>query len=227
MTTLTLRRPRRPLTREALVGAADSIVRLTSGREGGSLRADWRRLDDDERADLVALVPSALSLTGREAKKFERLLERAAGLEPGTFDRERKDSEAASKLAELARRARARPVTSEQEAGLLREILTQVSRDRALHVRHVGGLVILLASFATGENPLGTDAHFESIENEQVLIFDAKFGPFGRSGGGEVGDGWKVLQHLEKNGWLRLSRSGPRVELRLGARSKRVLGAAE
>lgn len=223
MTTLTLRRPRRRIEREHLLAADDQLARLTAHRDGGRLRIDWKKLGDDERHDMLEWLPQARSLTGRPLARFEKLLERGCSLPADTFAAERKDAETAAKLAALAARARARPVSREAETSFFAEVAGQAARG-ALHTKHIGALTYLLASFADGSDPVGTSAHFETdADGTPVLVFPAGHGPFGRAGGGDLGDGWKLLQHLERNAWIRLDRSGPRVELRLGIRAKRVL----
>lgn len=228
MTTLAdrVRRTRTRLTPETLRAAQDLVARVTG------LRLDLRRLDAAEQGRFVELVDAARPpgrgglniglLNGRQTRDLDGLLEAAAALEPGTRKRQREQTAAAAKVEQLARRARRLPVSQEEEQGLLRAIWAQASKDRALHIGHIGTLTFLLAAFATGET-LAAQSRFDlDADGERVLIFHAHYGLYGHAGGEGV-DAMKTLKHLEANAWLSLTRRGTSVEVRLGSRAKRVL----
>jgi hypothetical protein len=218
------RRPRRtkfPITREAALDVQNRVVRLTAGREGGPLRINWKALDDGEIRDLADLVYEASSLTGRKLKRFEAILERASGLDAGTFERERADRAFRVKAAELARRVARLKITPQQERSLLAAIFQQAD-ERALHAHHAGVLVLLLASFQAGR-ALAPGAEITvDADGERVLRYNRRLGFLGRAAG-EAGTPDRILRQLVANQWLTVNRAGGQDELRLGPRAKRTL----
>jgi hypothetical protein len=215
-----------PIGREEVRWALIEIARFT----GLKVNADL--LDEDERRALHALVRQATEGGGfgieerlgrRQRTKFEKLVEKAAGLEPGTFQKER-DSAAlrarAAALATEARRPPRRPRWEEQGAVVLkRQWAFEWVRDGVLFVDHLGLLTLLIAQFENGES-LSRHVVFEGSGDSATLVVDGRWGlvpehldPEGRF------TGWrKLLDHLAVNHFVEVESQGPKLRIRRGTR---------
>jgi hypothetical protein len=214
-----------------LTAARGQLGRLFTARVDAKAILD---LDEGEQAELVALVAvtrgdsrreANLGLLGDDRGRLEELVERLAGLEPGTFEAERKRASMLAKVTALATRARTpppRPKFEQPGAVVLpRQWAFEFLRDGILHAEHLLLLTVLLAMFETGE-PL-VNASFE--EGGEVLVLDRRnFGAGRFDPRGTLGRWTKLLAHLERNGFfVVVSNRGPAIRVRRGPRALAVL----
>src|SRR5262249_13060216 len=85
-------------TAENFRKVANTFRSVSAGRPDGPLRPDRDRLNEAERIELISLVTRgwqdgffAARRLGRDEKQFCALVEKACGLAPGVFRRERED----------------------------------------------------------------------------------------------------------------------------------------
>lgn len=212
------------------LAAVKAWVHRTTG-----VRIEPGGLDPAEQNQLVTLARKAESegggidraaLTSRERKTFDGLLEGAAGLEPGTFAKQRKDAEALAQIEQLAVEARARPLSRKQEQSLLVELHQQMAAG-CLRLEHVGTLVAILAQMQRAA-PFAPGSRIERDGDHVVLVFNETYGMLGQAdANGRGGNRKRVLRQLEANAWITVERiGGPEVAIRLGRRALRVLGIA-
>jgi hypothetical protein len=226
---------RKPPTNEALEVARVALGRLTNL----GARIDLDRLEVEQQHDLVGLLAKArpadegesmlgarrlhdLDLLGkRDRKRLEALVEKAADVEPGLFEREREAAEQSAEMERLAveaRRPSARPRYEERGAVVLpKEWAFDYIRDGYLHVSHLALLVVLIGQFEAGET-IAPRGHFEDGGETLVLIRSGPI-PVAADEDQRVIAGWpRLLDHLASCDFLDVQRRGNEVRVRRGRR---------
>jgi hypothetical protein len=202
------------------------------------LRLDLVRLDDDEKLKLLDLVRKAtpedqIGYGGVNLRQLDRggrrvleaLVEKAAGLDEGSLDRQRKDAQALHKVAALAKEAlRPQPPTREQENGLILEFAEQFEKGYAWPVH--AGLVLFVAGQIIRAKPLAPNSRIEGQGLDAALVIDLNVG-LGTKYDPEQRLSWqRDLGHVCANEWLAQERHGHELHLRLGKRLLRLLDRA-
>ena len=220
-----VRRDRRAPSRDTLKATSAFLTRM-AGR-----RVDLGVLDDGDQRRLIELVGKArvdggLSL-GRldesERRKYESLVERAAGMPPGAHDKAREAADLAAKANTLARRAR-KP--RQPSVGAERNLLTQLHQHingGFLHLDHCAVLLLVLGQLLSAD-PISPGSAIQGEGDDITLVI-------GRNGlGGRFDpDGlalprWKqAVAHLAKNDWLVVDRNGQEYRIRVGTRTRAAL----
>ncbi len=234
MTSMLQRRRGRP-SRDRLAEAADVIARGTAAFPDGSLRVDWKRLDDPEAGELVALVERCASgigfdtskLAKKAAARFERLLETACARDEGWFEQQRQDTKLRRDVDALIVKSRLpprRPRYEELGAIVLPKLwtFTWFEGEPILFLQHIALLVAVLAQLENGRS-LAPQSRIEGDGDTSELVVDAKFGPVPISIDPESNctARWtEDAKHLAANHLLTFDRQG--TEIRLG-RGSRVL----
>jgi len=208
--------------KDTLRGVGYEIARRTAAMPDGSLRLDWRPLDDGEAAELVDLVEQDEALTRRQIARYEELLEQATG-KPGLFAKLRNIESIAAMAREAKRSVVRRSFSTTETNGLLGEIAIHL-RDGMLRSDHVLLLVAILSSLELGE---GLAPHAR-VEEGPVLIVHRSYGPLGADRDPEMRMSlWReALDHLALNQWVVLGGAGNEIRIELGVRSKQVMAAA-
>jgi len=226
MNLLARKRKQFETSNESLRNAARPFERIYA------VRCDPDRLDEDEREQFAELASKATTedrgvnlspLGRRERGALERLLEKAAG-EAGLFERRREEAVTTARIRELAERAarpRARPRFEERGAIVLPQAIFAQLRSGALWIEHVGLLAFMLAQLENGVS-LASQGRLE----DDSLVIDHVYGLTGSADGDGTFAGWKrILEHLERNEWLDVERSGRRWRITRGRRLREAAKA--
>jgi hypothetical protein len=219
MNLLTKKRKTWETSTESLRNAARPFERVFG------VRCDPERLDDDEREQFAELARKATSeergvnlspLGRRERAALERLLEKAAG-EADLFERRREEAAATARIRELAERAvrpSARPRFEERGAVILPRAVFEQLRGGYLWVEHVGLLAFVVAQMENGVC-LAPQGRYE----DGSLVIDHGWGLTGSCDGEGTFSRWKqIIEHLERNAWLDVERSGRQWRITRGRR---------
>jgi hypothetical protein len=164
-------------------------------------------------------------LSDKEVGRYERLVEKSAGLPRGQFRRDRDEVALRGKAATLARRI-ARPSRPKPgaEAGLF-ELLGRDLAEGTLWAEHVLVLAVVLAQLLRAE-PLAPGARVEGEGENVTLVVDRRFGILGvdHDPEAELLSRWiEPLEHLSVNDLLDVDRDGPEYRIRIGSRTRRAL----
>jgi hypothetical protein len=200
-------------------------------------RLKLERLSPADQAELVSIWREAWREEGgfnlgdpKQRARYEAIVEKLGGLEPGTYRRLREEDEMKSKMAALQRRLNRISLpgqTPEQEKRLLR-VLHQHMAKGYMQIEHLAGLMVILAIFQVGDGlGRGQEVIIDDDTGEAVLKLDNTKGSLlgGICGEHTVGPERWMLDHLVTNQWITLRRPpGPIQEIRLGARSRELLG---
>jgi hypothetical protein len=190
------------------------------------------RLDGDDQRALRDLVRKASTEGGgrnlnqldrRELREFERIVERAGGLEAGELKRRREEEATARKIAALGRRA-SRPAQPRggEEIALL-TLLHEHVRDGYLSLEMLAVFTFLAGQILAAE-ALSPGARIEGRGDETTLVIDTQLGlGADYDPDGNVSRTKPAIQHLGDNGWLRLGQPGRHLHVQLGARTLQVL----
>lgn len=164
------------IQRERLVAVRDAVARATAQARGGVFRVDWRRLSEDERRELVALVekapnPSAAGgLEGEDSERFEALAEKGAN-RIGHFDSTRDWAKLRLEIAETeADVKRPPPRPRYEQAGsviLPKQWTFDFLQEQVLWVSHLGLLVFLMSCL---ENGRGITRGVEVVDEDTMRI---------------------------------------------------------
>jgi hypothetical protein len=201
-------------------------------------RLKLERLSPADQVELVSIWKEAWREEGgfdlgdvKQLRRYEAIIEKLGALEPGTYGRLRDEAETNKKRAQLSTRFRRLKLpgqpTPEQEKRLLREIHEQLARGY-MKIEHLAGLMVILSVLLTGE-PLGRgqEVLIDDETGEGILRLNNTKGNLlgGISGEYTLGPEKWMLDHLVTNQWIVLKRPpGPIQEIRLGARSRKLLG---
>jgi hypothetical protein len=228
MTTTTFRRA----SREELLATGYAISVATVGVKDGGCRIDWRALDTAERDELHELTERAQHgghwdlgrLDKRQRERWEALVELGAN-SPGIFAERRQLAEIARKAAQVAVDAAKRPFKRDEAASIFGEIAEHLKAGY-LNAPTTALLVILIAAFESGEPPR-EGSYFSGTGVEKTLHFDGNLGLIsGRLDPEGVFARWRYdLEHLERNGWVRVAKRGRDWTLTLGPRTRRLIAA--
>jgi hypothetical protein len=229
--TFTRNEPRWAPPREQLLAVRDQIAR------GLGLRVDLDRLDKGEQVELVEFAGRVSDGTEYrverdrvplaqlpERERFERLVETAAGLERGDLKKQRKAAELKQKIDEATwpLRRKRRPRWEEPGSVILpREVYEHV-RDGVLWAEHQLLFVLVAQQLENGTGLAPSAIVEDDAEGDPVLVVDSNLGVLGgdRTEGGLPR--WKQhLEHLEKNHYLAVERTGHVWRIRYGTRAKR------
>jgi len=226
MNMLTKRRKTYETTREALLATGRPFERVYA------IRLDPDRLDDDERERFAELARKATTdergvnlspLGKRDRAALERLLGKAAG-EEGLIERRREEAAATAKIRELAERAvrpPARPRFEERGAVILPRAVFEQLRGGYLWIEHVGLLAFIVAQLENGVC-LAPQGRYE----DDALVIDHGWGLAGSADGDGSFGRWKqIIEHLERNAWLDVERSGRQWRIRRGRRLREAAKA--
>jgi hypothetical protein len=218
-------------SRDEILAARDWFSRH-SAMGPGALR--WTRLDANSEHEMVDVWREARTdgdgrnlKTKQLTRRFEATVEVLAGLEPGTFAKQREDADLRAKMEALARRANLVKLptpTPEVELGLLGEVYAQV-KGGFLELGDVAALVFVLALLHSGE-PLNAGQEIGRDDNGTVTLrLDQRRGDLFGNAVGEhpVGPVKDRLHQLQANSWLTVRMEGPFTFVQLGSRGRRAL----
>jgi len=222
------RRSRTAPSAEVIAGTRNLIAMRTSQYTEGGLRVDFDLLDEGEQVELVRLAAEANedgwnpARLGKRARRLEALIEKGAQA-PDVFENARAAEEIRALTAEAHRAAVRRPIRrGDEERGLLAEIAEHLARGW-LDADHSGLLLLVLAAIQTGHG-FAPRSRVEATVDGAVYVIDAGYGLAGdRDPEGRLA-GWRaLLDHLEVNQWLAVSKLGPQWSIGLGSRTVRAL----
>jgi hypothetical protein len=159
-----------------------------------------------------------------ELRRFEKLVEKGAGLPVGGLDNEREDRRLRAEMNEIAAKARARPLMTKKQHSDLMTVIHHHLANRHFRIGHVAVLVVVLSQFATGE-PLSSMAQFRGTGDDLRLVFDVRFAtPVGLvDPDGRIGNWMQVLTWLAKYRWLTVTKNGPEWAVGLGSRTRAAI----
>ena len=226
-----------PLLPERVAGAKAQLGRWTN------LRPDFGRLTDEEGRRLLELVKKAATseesqpgaaafnpdrLAKRDRARLEALVERAAGVEAGTFERERQAKAARAEVEKVWREGLVNNPTREAEGRFFKEVRRQLTHPdgTCLTADHLAVLTGVLAIIFSASPPRSSTATVEqdAETGETVLFWPRNHSLFGVADGRELpGRTLPLLLHLAANGWLHVV-EGSTLRISLGARARRVFG---
>jgi hypothetical protein len=160
-------------------------------------------------------------LSKKDRRKLEELVERAADVEPGLFEREREAAERSAEMERLAveaRRPSARLRYEERGAVVLPKLWAfDLLRDGYLHVSHLSLLVVLLGQFEAGET-IAPRGRFEDGGETLVLTRSGPL-PVAADEDQRVLAGWpRLLDHLVVCDFFDVQRRGNETRVRRGKR---------
>ncbi|MBA3382153.1 MAG: hypothetical protein H0T97_09885 [Actinobacteria bacterium] len=231
-------------TREVLSpGVMEGFQRL--GQEVGLRKLDPKRLDADERGTVLKLwsAVDAGDASIEERTEFEALVEKAAGQEPGFFDKRRKEAQTKRQLADLKEEAHVTMLPRRrrfEEAGsvtLPRVVFAwlQQAKGNDWSVADVATVAVLLSCFEE-QRSLVESADFEQGEDgEPVLVgrgplakwaFTRRINPHIQYSVGSTGwvDLGASLKRLAANGWVDVREvARGRTEIKLGPAARELL----
>jgi hypothetical protein len=207
----------------------------TSARESAELflkqrhhGVDIDRLDDDQVRELLDLIDKVkvdggvnFKVLGRkERRRYEQLVERAALLAPGAFQRERDEVALRSKAATLAKRAARLAVPTPQREQAFLGQLGEDLREGAIDIEDIAVLIAVLGSLFEGEG----SAPGSSVSGGELIV-DRRYGvaPASRDENGFLSRWEPSLQWLGEAGYLAVERSGPNYSIRVGAKTRAAL----
>lgn len=201
--------------REDLIYVRDVVARMTAGHDGGSLRIDFAKLNENERDKLLSLTnemtegpgTSIERLGKRDRSAWEKLVEKACGRE-GCFAKLREQATFRAEMAKIEQSVRKPPrrVRYEQEGSirLPRKLFEQFDRkgkNPAVAVPTAGMLVLVLACLENGV-ALSPNSRLEGDGDDTTLVIDKRLGLGERFG--PPMDWPRRLDRLAKLGWLRV-----------------------
>lgn len=230
------RRTKTALPREMLTGG-----RLSAERWSG-LRLDLKRIDADEQREFYALStrirdgaephtkrddPRYLD-NDKDRRRYEALVEKMAGVEPGYFDRGREDVKLRAQAAALARRARRLPprevVLVDGDLVLSKEVLGALWGDTSGTSLDVttAGMALWLLSIWTAPD-LAILPHRGRLEGD-TIVYDANVGVLrrGTDPRGQLSQK-RSLDLLQKAGLIEHSRSGREGRIKPARYAKAIL----
>jgi len=186
------------------------------------------RLDDDQVRELCELINKVkvdggvnfTALGRKERRRYEQLVERAALLAPGAFQRERDEQALRGKAAALAKRAARLAVpTPQREQGFLGQ-LGEGLREGTIDIEDVATLIAVLAALLEGQGL----APYSTVSGGELIV-DRRYGvaPASRDEIGVLARWQGNLQWLADAGYLEVERSGSNYSIRVGAKTRAAL----
>jgi hypothetical protein len=221
-------RAAKPLSSEARQGIEVQLGRVTA------LPARVDRLDAPEQHELAELVRKAKGddngdagaaarrhldlalLSKKDRQKLERLIEKSADAE-GAFSRERDEAETRTQMAALAQRARVqtRPRYEEEGSVVLPRQFFEHLRDGINQAGELLAFIYVMGQLEGGE-AFGLRCQIEG--DALVLDQHGSLAPPGGDPDSHLGNARQALEHLARNGYLALSRTGKKTYIRRGSR---------
>jgi hypothetical protein len=222
-----------PVPREDLTALRDWAARPPIG-----LRLDVDRLDEAEQHELVELQRTTFvqgggvnlnQLSPGERRKLEALIEKAAD-RPGHFENVRTEAEMKEKFAVLAERSHRPPRRPRyEEEGSIRipqQVFQHLDRpDPAFLIGELGLLAFLQLQLENGK-ALVPGGRIEGAGDDAVLVIDGNLGVGARFDPEDRLNWRRDLDHLARNQWFRVERSGQEVRVSRGSRALRAAKAA-
>lgn len=211
--------PKFALSRENWTNAKAAIAVATVGLTPGGVRVDAAKLADDETAQLIQLTLGGRN-DDRDQKRYEALIEKAAGKQPGSiFRAAREQAQLQREMAELRRETQkpSRRVAL-AEAGsvtLPRQWIFDFVRDGVLWPAHVGVLAYLLATFENGGLPVESPG--TSFDHGVITVSGQRGGLMPDPGGSFLREK-DLLDHLEIIGFIQIERHGRTLRISPGSR---------
>ncbi len=236
----TLRRKTKKYPISLWLDAAGVISTACAATVEGGLRPDRKRLSDAELTELTQLTGEGAEgggftlsrLDRKDAGRWEQLVEKAAGREPGSvFQHARDMAELHVEMRKLAREARkpARRVELHEEGSVTLQkqwcfdfLDRPDGTDPVFWISHLGLLVFLMSQFENGQ-ALVKGGAMEGLGDDAVLLIDTRIGLGGHLDGDEAFMRWpEVLDHLVANSFFEVERKGPMVRVKLGSRLRKT-----
>jgi hypothetical protein len=226
-------RNRYPDLIEHWIATQDIIRTSTCGLVEGGLRIDRGKLSDQERTEIISLTLGGAEgggfntgrLGARDADRWQQLVEKGAGKEPGSvFDAARDWSKLVSGLAKIEQDLRRPPrrvdLHEQGSVTLSREIAFDWfdRPDPVLYIRQLGLLCWFCGQFENGKC-IARNGGTEGEGDDLVLVLDLSVGLGGQLDDEDTLIRWqRDLEHLAANNFFAVERSGQTLRVSRGSR---------
>jgi hypothetical protein len=222
--------------RETTIWVKDKVATATTGYMTGGIRVDAKRLSTDEQHELVTLIreistdEGGVNMTklGDKSERFELLVEKGAGKKPGEIFQAARDLDELRKIgSELRRESRKPPrrpkLEEEGSVTLKRQWVFDYVRDGVLWPTHMTVLLYVMTIFENGDVPLPWKA--VTYDGDAIRI-DLRQGHFLPDPTGAFAKPERLLDHLETNSFIELTKTGRVLLVRPGSRLRKLRAAA-